>query len=176
MKEILKIHYILYFRILLFIFFINIIFLIKKTEKNIVNNYYRKRIHYLKISNTIYDESNLTTIGDKINWLIINDVTELKGNCSDKILLHEYSKKKLGKDICNKIIKIYNNVEDIKLNELPEQFVLKTNHGSGFNIIVEKKENCNLTQIKNNLTNWMKIDYGEFSAEFHYSFINQFQL
>ena len=59
------------------------------------------------------------------------------------------------------------------MNELPEQFVLKTNHGSGFNIIVEKKENCNLTQIKNNLTNWMKIDYGEFSAEYHYSFIKK---
>jgi hypothetical protein len=176
MMKKLNIHFILYFRILLIIFFINIIFLTKKTKKNILNNYYRKRVHYLKINNIIYDKSKLITLQDKINWLSINDVNELKGNCSDKILLHEYSKKKLGKDICNKIIKIYNNPEDINFNELPEQFVLKTNHGSGFNIIVEKKENCNLKQIKSNLTNWMKIDYGEFSTEFHYSFINQFQL
>ena len=83
-----------------------------------------------------YDESNLVTIEDKINWIAIHDVKKLKGKCADKILLHQFSKRILKKDICNKILKIYDDPYKIDISELPEQFVLKTNHGSGFNIIV----------------------------------------
>ena len=61
---------------------------------------------------------------------------------------YEFSKRILKKDICNKILKIYDNPDQINIDELPEQFVLKTNHGSGFNIYKTK--------------------------EFHYSFINYY--
>ena len=131
-------------------------------------SYYKKRLKFLSDLNITYNESNLITLQDKLNWLIIHDTNELKGKCSDKILLHDYSKKKLGKDICNKIIKIYNNAEEIHINELPNKFVLKTNHGSGFNIIVKNKSNLNIIHIKNLLTYWMSIDYGKIKSEFHY--------
>jgi hypothetical protein len=127
----------------------------------------------LKEFNVTYNESNLITFQDKINWLIIHDTNELKGNCSDKILLHEFSKRKLGIDICNKILKIYNNAEEIKLNELPNKFILKTNHGSGFNLIVNNKSNIDHTNIKILFRSWINIDYGELMAEFHYSFIKK---
>ena len=138
-----------------------------------INNYYKKRVKYLKDYKIIYNESNLNTFQDKINWLIIHDTNKLKGKCADKILLHKYSKKKLGKDICIKILKIYNNIKDININELPNKFVLKTNHGSGFNIIVNNKTNFNIKQSKKTLISWMNIDYGEKSTEFHYSFIKR---
>lgn len=137
------------------------------------NKYYILRKRYLKKNNGYYNEANLITFGNKLNWLAIHDVNRLKGNCSDKILLHEYSKKKLGKDICNKIIKIYDNPEQIKLEELPDKFVLKTNHGSGFNIIVNNKTNLNINETKNKLKEWLKIDYGKMLTEFHYSFIKR---
>ena len=139
--------------------------LVKNREKD----YYERRIAIYKN----YNESNLVTFSDKINWLIIHDTNELKGKCADKILLHEYSKKKLGKDICNKILKIYNNVDEINLDELPNQFALKTNHASGFNIIVDNKNNFNLEKEKRQLNQWLTIDYGQQGAEFHYSFIKR---
>ncbi len=67
---------------------------------------------------------------------------------------NEYSKRKLGKDICNKILKIYillifiyilfkfrvcDNSDEINFDELLEKYVLKTNHGSGYNIIITNK-------------------------------------
>ena len=74
-----------------------------------INKYYKKRIHYLlKIRNKIYNESNLITIEDKINWLIIHDTNSLKGKCADKILIHKYSKKILGKDIL--LLSIYKSL------------------------------------------------------------------
>ena len=138
-----------------------------------INKYYHKRIKYLNSFHKNYNESNLITFEDKLNWLAIHDISILKGKCSDKILLHYYSKRKLGKDICNKILKIYHSEKEIDVNELPNQFVIKTNHGSGFNIIVEDKNKFNLTKAKILLKRWMKIDYGVFGTEFHYSIINK---
>jgi len=112
------------------------------------NNQYKNRIEFLHSLNKTYNESNLLTFADKLNWLAIHDINILKGKCSDKILLHHYSKKKIGKDICNKILKIYNSEKEISIKDLPNQFVIKTNHGSGFNIIVENKKEFNLTKAK----------------------------
>ena len=138
-----------------------------------LNYYYKTRTNFLLSLNKTYNESNLVTFEDKLNWLAIHDINKLKGKCSDKILLHYYSKKKIGKDICNKILKIYNSVKDINIKELPNQFVLKANHGSGFNIIVENKTEFNLTEAKALLLSWLNIDYGLMGYEFHYSFINR---
>ena len=65
-------------------------------------------------------------------------------------MLHKFSYFKIGKDICNKIIKIYDNIEQININELPNKFVLKTNHGSGFNFIVNNKSEFNFSTCNSN--------------------------
>ena len=142
-------------------------------KKSKFNYYYRNRLNFLKKYHIYYNESNLLTFQDKINWLVIHDTTELKGKCADKILLHEYSKKKLGKDICNKIIKIYNNVNQLNLDELPQKCVIKTNHGSGYNIFVTNKTLLNIIEVRKKLDNWIKIDFGLLNKEYHYSFIKR---
>ena len=55
--------------------------------------------------------------------------------------LRNYSKTILGKDICAPIIKIYNDVEEINSEELPDKFVLKCNHACGYNILYTDKYN-----------------------------------
>ena len=142
------------------------------TER-MINYYYNKRINIIHSKNRTYDESNLITFEDKLNWIAIHDVNKLKGKCSDKILLHEYSKRILKKDICNKILKIYCDPYKINISELPNEFVLKTNHGSGFNIIVDNKKNLDIDKAKKKLSNWLKVDYGNISGEFHYRFIKR---
>ena len=170
-KAQIKYKYMIFFCVLILIIIFHYFLSFLHNKK--INNYYQKRVKYLNSLHKNYNESNLITLGDKINWLIIHDTNLLKGKCADKILLHYYSKRKLGKDICNKIIKIYHSEKEIDINELPNQFVLKANHGSGFNIIVEDKNKFNLKKAKNILKKWMKIDYGVKLAEFHYSFINK---
>ena len=170
-----KLYYMSYSYSILFLFLIiifNFIFLsffsFLKTKR-----YYNLRVHYLKKSKRKYNEKKLITFSDKINWLIIHDTKLLKGKCADKILLHKYSKRVLGKDICNKILKIYHNVNQINLNDLPKKFVLKTNHGSGYNIIVQNKSDFDFLNAKKLLSKWMSYDYGKRTTEFHYSFINK---
>ena len=127
----------------------------------------------MKLGGKYYNESNITTIQDKINWLIIHENPEYKANIVDKILLHEYSKKILGKDICVPIIKIYNASEDINFDELPDKFALKCNHGSGMNILCNNKSKLNKTDAKIKLDKWMKINYGLGGFEFQYLYVKR---
>ena len=112
---------------------------------------------------------NPKTIQDKINWLKLFDSTPLKTRCADKILVHEYCKEKLGEDICIPIIKTYNKAEDIKWDELPDQFVIKCNHGSGMNIIVKDKKKLDKGAARAKLAKWLKHDFTfDNGYEMHY--------
>ena len=109
------------------------------------------------------------TIQDKINWLKLFDSTPLKSRCADKILVHEYCKEKLGEDICIPIIKTYDKASDIKWDELPKQFVIKCNHGSGMNIIVKDKSKLDKAAARAKLDKWMKEDFSFRNGyEMHY--------
>ena len=115
------------------------LFLMNKTEF-----YYRERKKYFRR----YNELNLVTFQDKLNYLVIHESPEYKSNIVDKIKLSEYSKKILGKNICVPILKIYNNANEINLDELPDKFVLKCNHGSGMNIFCKDKSKFDLEKSK----------------------------
>lgn len=130
-----------------------------------------KQGFYEKLKRNNIDVENPKTIQDKINWLKIYDSTPLKGKCADKIEIHDYCKEVLGNDICVPIIKIYNNVDEINLDELPDKFVLKCNHGYNMNIICKDKSKFNLELAKNKLNTWLHTDFGYNSYQPHYSFI-----
>ena len=70
-------------------------------------------------------------------------------------------------------MKIYNNASEININELPDKFVLKCNHGSAMNIICKDKLKFNLAKARESLTNWKNINYGIFSKEFQYMFVER---
>lgn len=114
---------------------------------------------------------NPVTIQDKINWLKFHDSTPLKGMCADKIAVHEYVKSVLGKDICVPIIAVYDSVKQINPADLPNKFVMKTNHGYSMNLICRDKEKFDFASAKTNLVKWMKTDFGLESGQPHYSYI-----
>ena len=127
----------------------------------------------MEMAGKSYNDNNLTTIQDKLNWLLIHESPENKTNIVDKILLHEYSKKILGKDICVPIYKIYNNSDEINFGELPDKFVLKCNHGYGMNILCNNKSKLNKTDAIFKLNKWMKINFGLQTFEYQYININR---
>lgn len=115
------------------------------------------------------DLDNPKTIQDKINWMKLYDSTPLKTKCADKIRVHDYCKEKLGVDLCIPILKIYDKVEDIKWDELPDRFVIKCNHGSGMNIIVKDKSKLNIPEAETKLRRFMKDDFAfHVGYEMHY--------
>ena len=115
-----------------------------------------------------FTKSNIISFQDKLNYLLIYESPEDKTSIVDKILLRNYSKKVLGEDICPSILKIYNNIEEINLKELPDKFVIKCNHGSGMNILCEDKYKFDLPNAKLKLKKWLDINYGIHTFEYQY--------
>ena len=122
----------------------------------------------MKRNGKVFNETNSITFKDKLNYLLIYESPEDKTEIVDKILFRNYSRKILGKDICAPILKIYNNVDQINLDELPKKFVLKCNHGSAMNIFCEDKTKFDLLKAKQKLKGWMNMNYGLFSFEYQY--------
>jgi len=135
-----------------------------------MNQYFEKKNEFIEWCKGRYNLDNPKTIQDKIQWLKLNDSTDLKTCCADKILLHDYCKEKLGKDICIPVIKVFNDF-CINLNELPKQFVLKCNHGSGMNIIVKDSSLLDIVDTKNKLEKWLNKDFA-FQNHFEYHYHN----
>ena len=76
---------------------------------------------------------------------------------------------KIGEKFLIPLLGAYKKFKDINFNDLPNKFVIKCNHGSGFNIIVKNKTNLNISKIKSKLNNWMKENYAFSSGlELHY--------
>lgn len=64
---------------------------------------------------------------------------------------------------------VYNNPKDIDFDELPNQFVLKGNHGCGMNAIVRDKSRENLDAIRRKAKKWLQTNYAfHFGLELQY--------
>ena len=136
-----------------------------KTFITPIQNEYRRRMHRQ------LDILHPVTFTEKLQYLKVFDSTFLKTFCADKIKLHEYCRHKLGKDICIPILAIYDTPEQIEWDKLPDKFVIKCNHGSGFNIIVRDKYTADKESICKRLATWLKKDYGMLGYELHYCLI-----
>lgn len=111
-------------------------------------------------------------INEKINWLIVNEIGEDEGKLTDKYLVKDFVENKNIEDLfIPKTYRIYKNAEDINIDELPEKFVLKCNHGSGLVFICTDKENFDIENAKTKLADNLKENYAFRGLEYHYSFI-----
>lgn len=142
------------------------------TEDNMDKNLIEKTKEWVK-NRQHANIDNPKTITDKLCWLKVHDNIPLKTKCADKIELHKYCIDKIGQDLCVPILKIYDSPNAINLSELPSRFVLKCNHGSGMNIIINDKTKLNLDEAKSKLTKWLNLNYASTQMELHYGDITR---
>ena len=81
--------------------------------------------------------------------------------CYDKYNVRQYIREKLGEvkgeEILNTVYGVYNSVEEIDFEKLPDSFVLKITQSSGWNIICPDKSKLNIKEIKEQLKKWLFI-------------------
>lgn len=80
---------------------------------------------------------------EKIQWYKLYYKNALMPRCSDKYLVREYIKEKGLGHILNELYCVYDRPEDIRLDELPEKFVMKLSNGSGTNLLCTDKSQLN---------------------------------
>ena len=80
---------------------------------------------------------------------------------SDKYLVRDYVAKKVGPDYLIPLLWKGDNPEAIPYNDLPNRFVIKTNHGCGFNILVPDKGKADRCGIERRLKKWLSVNYAQ---------------
>ena len=143
---------------------------IKKME-NVPEDKYAELIEneYLKVLGHSLNWDNLQTYTEKMQWEKIYDKNPMKTVLADKYRVREWIENKIGNDYLIPLIGVWDSFDDIDFNSLPDQFVLKTNHGTGTNLIVKDKEKLNIKRTKRMFDDWMKIDYAFMnSLQLHY--------
>ena len=139
--------------------------LFKLTNATVVS-----RLHYFFTIHGRLHLKNPITFNDKIQWLKLNYYpnNSLAIRCADKYKVRDYITSKGYGYLLNNLIGAWDNVEDIPWEKLPNQFVLKCNHGCAYNLICDNKANFDVEYAKKKLNKWMKENFGEFNGELHY--------
>lgn len=130
------------------------------------------RYYYAQMVNRILDIDNPRTFNEKIQWLKVYDSTDLKTELADKYLVRRYVKEKIGEEHLIPLIGTWEKIEDVPFNDLPTRYVLKCNHGSGMNAIIDGSSD--LTMIKEKFKKWLDTNYAYCSGfEMHYNNIKR---
>ena len=114
------------------------------------------------------DLENPVKFNDKLQWLKLYWYDPLAQICADKYRVRDFVAKKIGKEYLNDLYGVYESVSDLDLNKLPNSFVLKCTHGSGFNIICKNKEKINWKDEFKKIKRWLNTDYYLFKREWVY--------
>lgn len=111
------------------------------------------------------------SFNEKIQWMKLyyypNNPLVING--TDKYSVRDYIKKKGFGDKLVPLLGVWESVEDIDWDQLPNSFVLKCNHGCAYNIVVSDKSQLNVIAASKRLRSWIKEDFGTFNVELHYS-------
>lgn len=116
-------------------------------------------LQYLIKNNHRPDLKNPKELTEKLLWLKLNYYKENYGDYVDKYEVRNYVEKKIGREFLNELYGVYDSVSQINFDILPNQFVLKGTHGSGYNIIVEDKSKLNIKQTKKKLNHFLSQNY-----------------
>lgn len=90
---------------------------------------------------------------EKLCWLKIynyNNNAEVK-RCADKFAVRSYVCEHGLPEILNELIAVYDTPDEIEWNALPDSFVIKSNVGSGDNLIVTKKKELDFNSALNQM-------------------------
>lgn len=113
------------------------------------------------------------TFCEKIQWIKINDLPQIKTDLSDKYKVRAWVSQKIGDKYLIPILGSWNNVSDIDFESLPKQFCLKVNHGSGMNCIVKDKEKLNYMYVRRIFDAWMNNPFHMNTLEMQYKNISR---
>lgn len=120
------------------------------SDEKAIRNYYKKKTGGMEL-----DLSDPQTFSQKQQWYKLNAKLPLMEQCADKYDVRDYIRNQGYGYLLNDLLGVYNNPDEISLQELPQQFVMKASHGSGFNVIVKDKSKLNWKQTRKMLRTWI---------------------
>ncbi len=108
------------------------------------------------------------TFNEKLQWLKLHDRKELYTILVDKCEVKKYVADIIGEEYVIPTYGVWNSVDEVDFDTLPNQFVLKCTHDSGGVAVVKDKSKLDLEALKQNLNKRLKRNYFYSGREWAY--------
>lgn len=134
-------------------------FLLRNFGHYLSDSIYLRALYKIRMGHKM-NLKNPKTFQEKIQWLKINYRKPEFTVMVDKYAVKEFVAKKIGKEYIIPTIGVWNRVEDINIEELPNKFVLKTTHGGGGGgvIICRDKSKFDMNKVLPRLNSLLKLN------------------
>lgn len=136
----------------------------ERRKEEILKDAFRNRFGY---------ELNLNdpkTFNEKIMWMKLYYQNPLVTKCCDKFAVKDYVSETIGKQYAVETIAQWSDPDEIDFDSLPDQFVLKVNWSSGYNIIVPDKSKLDISNTKSKLRKWIQPDRNSYYQYFNWGY------
>ena len=128
---------------------------------------YLKILFYSLIGRKLNLE-NPKTFNEKLQWLKLYDRNPIYTKLVDKYEVRKFMASVIGEEYLIPLIGVWDKVEDIDFNILPNQFVLKCTHDSGGIIICTDKSKLNIANVKKKLRKCLNKNFYYYGREWPY--------
>ena len=135
--------------------------------KPIPDKLYLKLYYFAKFKKPL-NLKNPRSYNEKLQWLKLYDRNPAYTQIVDKYAVKDYVAKQIGQEYVIPTLGVWDRVEDIDFDSLPERFVLKCTHDSGGLVICKDKSQLDIAQAKKKLSKSLKNNFYYIGREWPY--------
>ena len=137
---------------------------LKLIKNDFIITFYKYVVKHRKIPNL----KNPKTFNEKIAYCKLNKKFDSYSSLCDKYLVKNHIKEKIGNKYVLHTLLVTSDPNSIDFQALPDSFIIKATHGSGWNIIVRDKNKANIKQIIKKCNFFLSMNYYFFTRERQY--------
>lgn len=141
--------------------------LLSKFSRFYSDEKFLKRIFKLSMGKEL-NLDNPQTFSEKLQWLKLHNRKPEYTQMVDKVGAKEYVANIIGEEYIIPTIGVWDRVEDIDFDKLPDQFVLKCTHDSGGIVICSDKSKLDISAAKAKLKRGLKRQFYAQNREWPY--------
>jgi len=109
-----------------------------------------------------------STFSEKLQWLKLNYRNPAFPDMVDKYKVKAFVAERLGEQYVIPTYGVWDNVDSIDIDSLPESFILKCTHDSGGNVICRDKSRLDIRSAKSKLKKCLAYDFYYLGREWPY--------
>lgn len=114
------------------------------------------------------DLDHPVTFTEKLQWLKLHYRDPAIPRASDKYEAKKYIAERGFPELLIPTLAVYDSADEIDLDKLPDQFILKATHGSGWNFICRDKASFDLPSKRKIMNSWLKQNLYIYGREWNY--------
>jgi hypothetical protein len=141
------------------------------TERHL--DFYLSRRMYRRVFGREPDLVNPTLFSEKVTARKLFERRPIFTTINDKVLVRDFVAERIGPQYLSKLHFTGERFEDIDFDRLPDEFVIKANHGCHWLALVEDKKTFDREKARRRFRRWLRDSYYLYSRERMYKDIRR---